>query len=202
VWVGILVAAGAFQAGRGAPIEAIPFAAGALALVGDGLGRMRRADVPVARPSLPGWVVAAGVVVSAALIGLTPEFGWVAGALVTAAGLAAVAPTWGRRVPGFAVDQAGRRGIRTAAIVWAALAIALCLWELLSFFLGLPSARADWEHPALSDLVKPAIDAPLARAALFALWVLAGWAFVRRGWGDRPRAGARAAAEVDGGEAA
>jgi hypothetical protein len=62
------------------------------------------------------------------------------------------------------------------------------VWELTSFWAGLPSARADWRHPALSDLIRPAIGVPLGRAALFAVWLAGGWALVRRGWGRTPAA--------------
>ncbi|MFC4242078.1 hypothetical protein ACFOYW_01730 [Gryllotalpicola reticulitermitis] len=180
-WLFVLVAAGSFQIGRGAPIEGIPFVLGAAALVADELGWLRAVDRTFGTPRAPGWVVAVAITVSAAVIGIAPEFGWVAALLVAAGGAAAIRPMWGRR-PAFVVDEDGQRGIRRAAIWWAGIAIALCLWELASFFLGLPSARADWEHPALSDLVKPAIDAPFARAVLFGLWVAVGWAFARRGW--------------------
>ncbi len=199
VWIGILIAAGSFQIGRGAPVEGIPFVLGAVALALDELGWLGRADGVARRPAAPRWVVVVGVVMSAAVIGIAPEFGWVAAVIVAAAGLAAIAPSWGRREPEYAPDETARRGIRRAAVWWAGVAVALCLWELGSFFAGLPSARADWEHPALSDLVKPAIGVPFARAVLFGCWVAAGWAFVRRGWA---RPGGEAGLAVDqGGEA-
>jgi len=183
-WLFVLVAAGGFQVGRGAPIEGIPFILGAIALALDSLGWLRPLNRAIAQPGAPSWVVAAVIAVSAVVIGAAPEFGWVAAVVVAAAGVAAVRPTWGRREPEYLPDAGERRGISRAALCWAGVAIALCLWELASFFLGLPSARADWEHPALSDLVKPAVDEPLARAVLFAAWLATGWAFVRRGWGE------------------
>lgn len=185
-WVAILLAAGSFQIGRGAPVEGIPFVGAALALAGDRLGWLGRADGPIARPEAPRWLVWGAVIAGAAVVGVTPEFGWQAGALVGLAGLAAVVPTWKRREPGYLFGEHAEPGIRHAAIWWAGVAVALCLWELASFFAGLPSARADWEHPALSDLLRPALDFAPVRAVLFAGWVAAGWALVRRGWRAEP----------------
>lgn len=183
-WLFVLVAAGGFQIGRGAPIEGVPFILGAIALVLDSLGWLRPLDSAVTQPRAPSWVVVTVIALSAVVIGAAPEFGWVAAVVVAAAAVAAVRPTWGRREPGSLSDAGGGRGIRHAALCWAGVAIALCLWELASFLLGLPSARADWEHPALSNLVKPAVDEPLSRAVLFAAWLATGWAFIRRGWGQ------------------
>jgi hypothetical protein len=188
-WVAILLAAGSFQIGRGAPVEGVPFVAGALALAADRLGWLRRFDTAIARPEAPRWAVWAVVIAAAIVIGATPEFGWPAGVLVAAAGLSAVLPTWQRRESGFAFGESAESGIRHAAIWWAGVAVALCLWELAAFFAGLPSAHADWQHPALSDLLRPAIGVAPLRALLFAAWLAAGWALVRRGWRPAPADG-------------
>jgi hypothetical protein len=188
-WIGILLAAGSFQIGRGAPAEGVPFVLAALALVADELGVLGRADVALAAPRAPRWAVAAVIAAAAVAVAVTREFDWPAAVLVTAAGLAAVAPAWSARQPrgpfdGPALPVADRMpaAVRRAALGWAAVAVALCLWELAAFFAGLSSASADWEHPALSDLVRPAVGLPPVRALLFAAWLAAGWAFARRGW--------------------
>jgi hypothetical protein len=184
-WLGILVAAGAFQFGRGAPIEGIPVALGFAALLADALGWLKPADRVARRPAVPTWVLVVALVVGGAVVALLPEFGWIDAVIVLAVALAAIVPAWGRRGPAW-VEVDDRRPLRRAAVAWSAVMVALCVWELVSFFTGLPSARASWRHPALSDLVKPAIDVPISRGVLFAVWLAAGWALVRRGWGRRP----------------
>ena len=68
-------------------------------------------------------------------------------------------------------------------MLWAAAGVALCLWELASFFLAMPSPAAESAHPPLSDLIDPIFANPLGRAGCAALWLLAGAALLRRGRG-------------------
>jgi hypothetical protein len=73
------------------------------------------------------------------------------------------------------------RAIKRAAVLWSILGVSLCLWELGSFFLGMPSPTAEYAHPPLSDLIGPLLDDPFGRAVGAALWLLGGAALLRRG---------------------
>ncbi|MGN6742564.1 MAG: hypothetical protein ACTHJL_04615 [Amnibacterium sp.] len=73
------------------------------------------------------------------------------------------------------------RSFRRSAALWATLAIAVAVWELLAFLLGLPSPTATLRHPAISDLLDPVADLPVGRALLAAAWTFTGLALLRRG---------------------
>lgn len=194
-WLGILLLTSGFQFGRGAPIAGAAFVAALAAVIADDLGwvRVSGAQALARRFSPP---VALSITVGAALavaIGLQPQFGIGTGVLVCLAGAGAVALIWPDARGG--VDGEGRLHsaehegpIRRAAIAWAAVAVALCIWELLNFFLSLPSDAADWNHPALSDLIRPFITNPILRVVFAAVWLVGGYALVRRRpYDDLPR---------------
>jgi hypothetical protein len=54
---------------------------------------------------------------------------------------------------------------------WVALFIVLAVWEVANYFL---SPRRD--HPTLSSIADSFMGTHAGRAALFALWLLLGWA--------------------------
>ncbi len=58
---------------------------------------------------------------------------------------------------------------------WAICAIALLEWEASAF-----RDNALWWHPSLTDLIDPMLGARPVKAAAIAVWLLAGWALVRR----------------------
>jgi len=64
---------------------------------------------------------------------------------------------------------------RRSTAAWAALAVAFGIWELYAAARGSTHA-----HPTLSILLGPLIGPPPARAAGYALWLLAGVWVVRR----------------------
>ncbi len=61
------------------------------------------------------------------------------------------------------------------AAPWAGLASVLVTWELVAF---VQSPRAD--HPTLSSLINTMLDSHPARAAAFALWLVAMMELARR----------------------
>ncbi len=107
------------------------------------------------------WVAASAAAFStAALIGVL-----VPGAMI------AVAASWrppARIPPPERLDVAGFS-------YWAICVAVLFEWEASAFKDG----SLPW-HPSLTDLVNPLIAPHLLKSAAFLIWLLAGWALVRR----------------------
>lgn len=182
-WIGILALTSGFQFFRGAPADGVVFAAAAAALTLDLTGVLRFARTAW----LPPRVVAFSVgVVIVALLAMLPRYSFADGVIVAGIGLSVIPFAWPNHAStSVDVSPAGSgapsRAIRRAAILWSMLGVALCLWELSSFFLGMPSPTAEYEHPPLSDIIGPLLDDPFGRAVGAALWLLGGAALLRRG---------------------
>jgi hypothetical protein len=58
---------------------------------------------------------------------------------------------------------------------WAIAVTALFEWEASAFKDG-----AQWWHPALTTLIDPALGTRPVKAAGILIWLLAGWALIRR----------------------
>ncbi|HEY4333335.1 MAG TPA: hypothetical protein VGM78_12220 [Ilumatobacteraceae bacterium] len=114
------------------------------------------------------------------VIGLFHPDTWPVGVGLAAAGLLAVVVVL--RTPAPAVtDDAPEDGssLGRGWIVWAAFAVAVCLWELASF-VQQPDPQTDsYTHPTLSSLIQPMLGSPLVRALVFALWLAGGIWLVR-----------------------
>jgi hypothetical protein len=76
-------------------------------------------------------------------------------------------------------------------VLWASVTVVLCLWELSSFLLGRDTEDTKNAHPAVSDLLDPAIDSWAGRIVFVVIWVAAMVGFVRAAQG---RAGSSKAA--------
>ncbi|WP_243063883.1 hypothetical protein [Humibacter sp. RRB41] len=186
-WIAILVLAGSFQLYRGAPVDGVFFLAAGLALLADAGGWLRALDrYPLPRLHLAAQVTLGAVAV--AVITFAPQFGLADLITVAVIGATALIVAW--RDDPLPSDPAPnregrdvtlRRALRRSAVLWSAAGIFLCLWELGSFFLAMPSAQADFDHPPLSDLLDPIVANPVGRAACAAIWLIAGAAFLRRG---------------------
>lgn len=204
-WVAILAITAGFQFFRGASIDGTVFTVAAIALIVDIIGLPARFAFRPPRVR-KGVVVGACALTAAALV-LLPRYSVADAVIVVAVGLAVVPFMWaipsgrGEDAPGRLDDarseretgrlerhakdaadpEAARRAVRHAALLWAALGIALCLWEMTAFFLGMPSPRAEWAHPPLSDLIGPMLSNPIGRAVCVVLWLGGGVALLRRG---------------------
>ncbi|NNC11486.1 hypothetical protein HII28_06280 [Planctomonas sp. JC2975] len=195
-WIVILALCGSFQIYRGAPVDGVFFLVAAVALLTDAAGWLARLDrYPLPRVSLAVQLVLGALAVT--VIAFTPQWAILDVIVVAVVGATAVIMAWRDDDP-FAAEAtepsappdalpdatdavALRRPVRRAAVLWASVAVFLCLWELASFFLAMPSPQAEFDHPPLSDLIDPVVANPLGRAACAALWLLAGAAFLRRG---------------------
>lgn len=186
IWVAVLVVTAAFHVVRGAPVDAAIYAAAALLLALDQLGWLR---VPLRlntdRETASRRLVAAVLIVSAALaLGFSPLYGPADAAVVVGIGVLLLPVAWADRARTGSGRQAGvaeRRALQRSAILWSAVIAAGCLWEVAAFFLGRDLPGGEHDFPALSDLLDPVLVWPPARSLLVAVWLLGGYALLRRG---------------------
>ncbi len=189
-WIAILAICAAFQIYRGAPVDGAFFLAAGAALLADAAGLLTALDrYPLPRVHLAAQIALGAVAV--AVVTFAPQFGVADAVVVCAIGATAMILAWrddtpvSEHVPNRAErprDGLGRT-VRRSAVLWASAGVFLCLWELSSFFLAMPSPAAEFEHPPLSDLLEPLIANPVGRAVCAALWVITGAALLRRGRG-------------------
>ncbi|MCU1507120.1 MAG: hypothetical protein JWP05_2089, partial [Microbacteriaceae bacterium] len=179
-WTLILVITGLFQLLRGAPVDAAFFLAIAALLMADAAGLLWFAGTGLPRRGL--------IVVTAILLGLllvlVLRHGAAAGIVVGAAGVGLLALAWSPSPPPQSPASRAARpvsarvlaarpgGISRSAIAWTAIAIAGCLWEVVSFLLGLPSPAAEAEHPSISILLDPVLDTSEGRIGFLAVWLI------------------------------
>jgi hypothetical protein len=173
-WIAILVIIGTVQFIRDAPVDSVIFAVMAVLIALDAVGVLPQP--PSVNVSLPALII--GGVLAAALLVLVPRHGVVAGIVVSAVGLSAVAIAWSWPAP---ESRVPRRLVVRGAVLWASVTIALCLWELSSFLLGRFTVDTKIAHPAVSDLLDPAVDTWPGRIGFVAVWVAAMIGFVRVG---------------------
>ncbi len=179
-WIAIVTITAVVQFVRGAPFDGVVFAVIGAALLVDALGIVP--DAPrFGRPAtLP--TIAAAVVVGVVLV-LAPRHGVVDGIVLAGLGVAVIPFAWGGVYPGSdgrrTVDP---RALRRTAIAWAVTGVVTCAWELTSWLLGrVLSAEQARQHPAISDLLDPAIDQLWFRAVFVAAWLALGLALITRG---------------------
>lgn len=123
-----------------------------------------------ARPATVAWW--AVVVVYCWIAGGFESFTWQASVAVLVPGLTIFAlgisrPPDQRPVP----RRIGRRG----AAYWAVPLLSFCVLEIVDDLLG-----STYEHPTLSILMDPVFDAHVWRSIGYLLWIVVGWALVKR----------------------
>lgn len=177
-WIGILAAIAIVQMIREQPFDAVVFGVAAVALALDATGRMPAGR----RPSLPLTALILAAAVVAVVLVLAPRHGVVAAIAVGVVGLVAVPLAWLAPARGAAADDARRHiRIRRAAIGWACVVVVMCLVELWSFLMGRMTTEAQGQHPAISELLDPALDDPIGRAVFVAAWLALGVLLLTRG---------------------
>ncbi len=181
--VPVLVIAGIVDLLSGAPIThgMVLIAAGA-ALAVDALrrrvvGLARATDGRVRAVHLqasPRWLVAA--VLYALLVGSFDRFSWPMSVAVMLPGAAAVVLAWEgplRERPRPRIDPRG-------VLPWAAVFLALALWELTNLLLQPTLTEGSYDHPTLSVIMDPILATYPGRAAFLGLWILLGWFLLER----------------------
>lgn len=178
-WIFILAAICVVQVIRAQPFDAVIFGVGAVILALDAAGALPARRV---RPSTPLTVLIAVAAALVVVLAFAPRHGVIAGIAVGAIGIAAVSIAW--FLPPRATGDAPpdrRVRVRRAVIGWACVALVMCLVELWSFLMGRLTIEAKGAHPAISELLDPVLDDPLARAAFAIVWLALGVLLVTRG---------------------
>lgn len=180
-WIAILLIIGTVQLIRDAPIDSVVFAVVAVLIALDAVGVLPR--LPAMRVPF-GALVLVGAL-AAVLLTIAPRHGLLAGIVVSGIGIAAVAIAWTQ--PAAENGTLDRRVLR-GAVLWASVTVLLCLWELSSFLLGRFTVDTKIAHPAVSDLLDPAVDTVPGRIVFVVVWVAAilGFAWVGHGRARRP----------------
>lgn len=182
-WIGILAAIAVVQLVRAQPFDTALFGAAAVLLTLDTVGAVR---LRVTRPTLRMPLLLALAAAVAAVLVLAPRHGLVTGIAVGLVGLVAVPLAWlrppARAAEAGETDAARRRiRIRRAAVGWAAVVLVMCLVELWSFLAGRLTTQAQGQHPAISELLDPALDTPLGRLVFAVCWLALGVLLITRG---------------------
>jgi hypothetical protein len=177
-WIAILSLTGGFHVFRGAPVDGVIFFAGALALTADAFGWLRIPALDRVRHPrrLVMWILMAVLLLTLAL---APLYGGVETVVVVAIGIALIPIVWPQ--PAIPTPRARPDAVRRAALAWSTIAVVGCVWEIGAFFMSRPSPAAQYAYPPLSDLIDPFVASPVGRAVLIALWLIGGYALIRRG---------------------
>ncbi|GAA1886700.1 hypothetical protein GCM10009715_36030 [Paeniglutamicibacter psychrophenolicus] len=171
----VLVLAGGFHLGRGAPIDGVTY----LALAGiiffserRGSKEPDRAGLRRRRPALTAkgpWLWAAVVLLGTALA-MVPMGNGLAAALLA---LGAVMVLLGWRQPALRSEQdhAHRKAVRRTSLAWSLVILYLCAWELGMFFSDHYHPQGASTYPPLTDLVEPAFQQPFTRWLATVIWL-------------------------------
>ena len=119
----------------------------------------------------------AGGAVYAVVVGSFSRYSWPATVAVVGLGVAVVVTGWrGPRRP----RPAPARLPRTGLVLWGAVLVTGCLWELWSL-LEQPSLTTDsYAHPTISTLTDPVLSTWAGRSLVLAGWLWLGWFLVER----------------------
>jgi hypothetical protein len=163
----IIVVAGLFHLGRGAPVDGIVFLATAAALA--------VAEVRDPAPPNPRDVPAAAVLAAVPVGWLVAT--WQPGTVPIAVAVGVTGPP----MLYLALTRGGH-GERVDTGTWwpwALVGVAICLWELTSFLQQADPATANPDHPTLSVVLDPLVVHEPGRAVLLACWLAAGVVLAR-----------------------
>jgi hypothetical protein len=146
-----------------------PAAGGPAASAAPPLTRRRRALLAMA------WLAAAASYVLA--VGSFIRYSWPATAAVLGLGAVVVARGWrGPRRPRARPARPSRMGL----LVWLAVILAGCLWELQALLQQPTLTASSYAHPTISTLTDPMLADWGGRSLLLAVWLLFGWFLVGR----------------------
>lgn len=178
----ILLVAGFFDAISGNPIHAVVLGTVALALAFDAErnAEMPRSDARGGRVlrTAGGRSLFTGVVaVFAVSAGTFGRYSWPATVAIVLPGVAALALAWRGPLPG---APAPVRPERWSALPWAAVFVALALWELAALLLQPTLTTDSYAHPTISVLSDPALASHPGRSVIMFTWLCVGAFLVGR----------------------
>ncbi|MFL6271662.1 MAG: hypothetical protein ACJ75A_16250 [Actinomycetes bacterium] len=182
----ILVLAGAAELLAGDPlVDGLVLLTVAAALARDRVRGRPPGGVPIAAPEwadrllrarpTPALVIG-GLLYSVAAGGLA-RFSWPVMVAVAVPGVVGVASAW-YAAPRPPVGTAPIR--QGGAAGWAAVFVALGLWELGAWLLQPSLTTGSPAHPTISILLDPLLGSHPGRSVGFAAWLALGWFLVRR----------------------
>jgi hypothetical protein len=151
------------------PAAGDPAAGGPATSVAAPLTRRRRALLAMA------WLVAA--VSYVLVVGSFIRYSWPATVAVLGLGTVVVAAGWhGPRRPRARQARPSRAGL----LLWLAVVLAGCLWELQALLQQPNLTASSYTHPTISTLTDPVLAGWAGRSVLLAVWLLLGWFLVER----------------------
>jgi hypothetical protein len=121
------------------------------------------------------WLAAALIYVL--VVGSFIRYSWPATVAVLGLGTVVVAAGWrGPRRP----RARPARPSRTGLLLWLAVILAACLWELQALLQQPTLTASSYPHPTISTLTDPVLAGWGGRALLLVVWLLFGWFLVER----------------------
>lgn len=118
----------------------------------------------------------------AVVVGAFARYTWPVTVAVMAPGVAAIAMAW--RAPSLEEAESGQAESgqieRVGALAWAAVFIALGLWELTALLLQPDLVTMSYAHPTISALMDPVLASYAGRSATLFVWLGLGWFLLER----------------------
>jgi hypothetical protein len=162
----IIVIAGCFHIGRGAPVDGVIFLGTAAALAIAELREPRPARTREIPAALALTAIPVGAVIAT----------WRPGTVPVAVAVAATGPPM--LYLAMRADH-GERADPGRWWPWAVTGVTICLWELASFLHQSDPATPNPDHPTVSAILEPLFQSNPARAVMIIGWLAAGVLLVR-----------------------
>ncbi|MDQ0093219.1 hypothetical protein [Paeniglutamicibacter psychrophenolicus] len=170
----VLVLAGGFHLGRGAPVDGATYLAlAAIIFISEHQGskqseRSGLRQWPALTATGP-WLWVAVVLLGTALA-MLPLGNGLAIALL-ALGALMVLLAWRQPARRSRSDHVHRNAVRRTFLAWSLLVLYLCAWELGMFFSDHYHPQGASTYPPLTDLVEPAFQQPFTRWLATVTWL-------------------------------
>ena len=173
-WIAVLALMASFQLWRGALVDGTLFLGLVVVLIGD---RITRGRVTIlTRPPVASWRwVVVGAALAVITLALSPRHSTLSEVVVSCVGVAVIALAW---APTPSRREHPRAAYRRSAAVWSLAGVGFCLWEAAAYILS-TNGFSETDFPTVSVLLNPLLELPVARAAVAALWMIAGLWFIR-----------------------